>query len=232
MKNYIKLIILTGLSFSLIQYPVFSQSPTPTVEVTKPVDKEIQELKDKVADKVDELKDQKKQAISGIIEDIEGDTISLLNSLSEKVKVDIDDTLTSFYEIVGTNIKDISIKDIAKGNYIFVTGPAIGETVTANSVYKDKQYSVFSGKIIDVNREDFTIKIITVDKSKYILDIEKSTKQSILDIKTLQMNKIGFSKLKEGDSVHCIYEGDVKNSGKTQFTAVKLLVIPNEFFLQ
>ena len=119
-----------------------------------------------------------------------------------------------------------------KGNYIFVTGPEIGETVTANEVYKDTQYIIMSGKITEVNQDDFTVKIVTIDKSDYELDIEKSTKLKLLDIKTFETDSIGFSKLKEGDSVHAVVKGDPENPDITRFNAIKLLIIPNEYFLQ
>jgi len=192
----------------------------------------VQELKDKVAEKVEELKDQKKQAVSGVVQEMTDGAISILNSDSEKVEVEVDDTLTSFYEVVGSKIKEITLDDISKGEYIFITGPEIGETVTANAVYKDTQYLVMSGKITEVNKDDFTIKIVTVDKSNYVLDIEKRTDQNLLDIKTLETDSIGFSKIKEGDAIHVVVEGDPEKPDQTRFTAIKFLIIPNEYFLQ
>ena len=192
----------------------------------------MQELKDKVAEKVEELKDQKKQAVSGVVQEMTDGAISILNSDSEKVEVEVDDTLTSFYEVVGSKIKEITLDDISKGEYIFITGPEIGETVTANAVYKDTQYLVMSGKITEVNKDDFTIKIVTVDKSNYVLDIEKRTDQNLLDIKTLETDSIGFSKIKEGDAIHVVVEGDPEKPDQTRFTAIKFLIIPNEYFLQ
>jgi len=218
------------LIFASIQLPAYSQSPTNAISGT--IDEEVQVLKDKVAEKVEELKEQNKKAVSGIVQDVKEGVITILNAENTKVEVDIDETLTAFYDIVGTKINDSSSEDIVKGNYIFVTGPEIGETVTANEVYKDTQYIIMSGKITEVNQDDFMVKIVTIDKSDYELDVEKSTKLALLDIKTFETDKIGFSKLKEGDSVHAVVKGDPENPDITRFNAIKLLIIPNEYFLQ
>ncbi|KKQ36385.1 MAG: hypothetical protein US54_C0070G0004 [Candidatus Roizmanbacteria bacterium GW2011_GWA2_37_7] len=230
MKKYLVPITVAAFIFVFIQFPAYSQSPTESISET--VDQGVQELKDKVAEKVEELKDQKKQAVSGVVQEMTDGAISILNSDSEKVEVEVDDTLTSFYEVVGSKIKEITLDDISKGEYIFITGPEIGETVTANAVYKDTQYLVMSGKITEVNKDDFTIKIVTVDKSNYVLDIEKRTDQNLLDIKTLETDSIGFSKIKEGDAIHVVVEGDPEKPDQTRFTAIKFLIIPNEYFLQ
>lgn len=230
MKNHLITISIIGFIFVFLQLPAFSQSPTESISET--LDEEVQELKDKVAEKVEELKDKNKKAVSGIVQELTSKSIIILNPENVKVDVELDEALTSFYEIVGTKIKEITSNDIKKGGYLFVTGPEIGETVTANAVYKDTSYMVMSGKITDVNKDDFTVRIVAVDKSDYIIDIEKNTKQKLLDIKTLEINSIGFSKLKEGDSAHIVVKEDSGNPDKTHFTAIKLLIIPNEYFIQ
>ncbi|QQS43838.1 hypothetical protein IPM65_06925 [Candidatus Roizmanbacteria bacterium] len=113
-----------------------------------------------------------------------------------------------------------------------MTGPEIGDSITANAVYRDQQYLVISGKITNVTSEDFTVNVLTVDKTDYVLDVESKTSQKMLNIKTLETEKIGFSKLKEGDSVHVVVKGNPENTSQTRFTAERLLVIPNEYFLQ
>ncbi len=230
MKHHFITIVVIGLIFANVQLPAYSQSPT--VVISETIDEEVQVLKDKVAEKVEELKEQNKKAVSGIVQEVKEGVITILNAENTKVEVDIDETLTAFYDIVGTKITDSSSEDITKGNYIFVTGPEIGETVTANEVYKDTQYIIMSGKITEVNQEDLTVKIITIDKSDYELDVEKSTKLKLLDIKTFETDSIGFSKLKEGDSVHAVVKGDPENPDISRFNAIKLLIIPNEYFLQ
>ena len=220
---------LSLLIFTIIAVPVFSQSPTstPSGSLTEEVDK----LKEKVAEKVEQLKETDK-AVAGIVAELDKNEWTLTDADGKKVSISIDDTLTDFFDIAGTKTTDLKQDDIEKGDYVFVTGPEIGDSITANAVYRDQQYMVISGKITNVTSEDFTIHVLTVDKTDYILDIESKTSQKMLNIKTLETEKIGFSKLKEGDSVHVVVKGNPENTSQSRYTAQRLLVIPNEYFLQ
>lgn len=220
---------LTLLIFTIVAVPVFSQSPTsaPSGSLTEEVDK----LKEKVAEKVQELKEREK-AVSGVVTEVDTSDWVLTDADGKKISISIDDTLTNFYDIAGTKTTDLKQEDIEKGDYVFVTGPEIGESITANAVYRDQQYIVISGKITNVTSEDYTVNVLTVDKTDYVLDVESKTSQLMLNIKSLETEKIGFSKLKEGDSVHVVVKGNPENSSQKRFTADRLLVIPNEYFLQ
>ncbi len=220
---------ITVLCFSLVTFPVFAQSPISTPEGS--LNEEVDKLKEKVAEKVEELK-KKEQAVSGVVEVAEGNDWVIVDADGTKINVSIDETLTELFDIAGTKTTELKQDDIEKGDYVFVTGPEIGESITANEVYRDQLYVVFSGKITNVTSEDYTINVLTVDKTNYVLDIETKTDQKMLNIKTLETEKIGFSKLKEGDSVHVVVKGNPENKSQTRFTADRILVIPNEYFLQ
>lgn len=220
---------LTLFIFAIVAVPVFSQTPTSTPASS--LSEEVDKLKEKVAEKVEELK-RTEQAVSGVVAEIDKDEWVITDADGKKINVTIDDTLTSFYDIAGTKITERDQEDIEKGNYVFITGPEIGDAITANAVYRDQKYMVISGKITNVTSEDFTVNVLSVDKTNYVLDIESKTNQQMLNIKTLETGKIGFSKLKEGDSVHVVVKGDIENTSQTRYTALRLLVIPNEYFLQ
>ncbi|EKE14390.1 MAG: hypothetical protein ACD_12C00530G0001 [uncultured bacterium] len=103
--------------------------------------------------------------------------------------------------------------------------------ITANVVLIDENFLVDSGKITEINKESYNIKVLTSDKNTYSLDIETGTKQYMVNIKTLLRETIGFSKLKEGDTVHFV----VKKTGKEKnnnYSAVKILIIPQEYFIK
>ncbi|EKE14431.1 MAG: hypothetical protein ACD_12C00509G0001 [uncultured bacterium] len=53
----------------------------------------------------------------------------------------------------------------------------------------------------------------------------------MINIKTLLKETIGFSKLKEGDTVHFVVKktGTEKNN---EYSAYKILVIPQEYFIK
>ena len=199
---------------------------TPTVVV----DKDIQQLKDKIANKVSEIRKQNNKAISGFILKVDGNTMKLNNS-GEVNQVKFDDTLTKVFKVLGTTKKEIKTGDIEKNDYAIVSGVVADNIITANVVLIDENFLVDSGKITEVNKETYNIKILTSDKNTFSLDIETSTKQYMLNIKTLLIETIGFSKLKEGDTVHFVVKktGEEKNNN---YSAIKILIIPQEYFIK
>ena len=58
--------------------------------------------------------------------------------------------------------------------------------------------------MIEINKDSFNIEVLTNDKNTYSLDFESDTKQSMLNIKSLELEKAGFGKIKEGDTLHFV----------------------------
>ncbi|QQS43839.1 hypothetical protein IPM65_06930 [Candidatus Roizmanbacteria bacterium] len=106
---------LTLLIFTVVAVPVFSQSPTstPSGSLTEEVDK----LKEKVAEKVEQLKETEK-AVSGIVAEIDNNDWTLTDSDGKQISISIDDTLTDFYDIAGTK-RRIWSRMISKKEIIF-----------------------------------------------------------------------------------------------------------------
>jgi hypothetical protein len=222
----------------VVSVPVFAQTdtPKPTTKVTPSptpaeLDDEVDKLKEKVAETVSELKGNTEKAIGGVVQSIKGDTLVLRHN-DEDRSVSLDDTLTKYYQISGTKTKDLEKSDIEKGDYIFVQGPEISSEITANAIYEDTSYTVISGKITAVDSSNYSISVISLDKVNYTLDIQTKTSQQMLNIKTLELEKIGFSKLKEGDSIHAVIKTNLENPKTTRFDAERVLIIPNEYFMQ
>lgn len=226
---------------SLVVPSVLAQTKTASPSVTLKVspttakdniDAEVDKLKEKVAQKVSDLKADKDKAVAGVVQSISGSSLTLTAPDGSKKEVTLDDTLTKYYIVQGAVLKAGKKDTVAKGDYVFAIGPEINGVVNANGVYTDTRYIAVSGKITEVNSEDFTLKIVTLDKSNYTFDIQTRTTQQMLNIKTLEAEKTGFSKFKEGDSVHVVYKANNANSKAIRFDAEKILIIPNEYFLQ
>jgi Cu/Ag efflux protein CusF len=207
--------------------PSITSSAFPTV-----VDKDIQLLKDKIANKVSEIRKQNNKAISGFVLNIDGNTMKLSNDGGGEVsQVKFDDTLTKVFRVLGATKKEIKIDDIAKNDYTIVSGVVADNIITANVVLIDENFLVDSGKITEINKETYNIKVLTSDKNTYSLDIETSTKQYMVNIKTLLRETIGFSKLKEGDTVHFVVKKTFSEKNNN-YSAVKILIIPQEYFIK
>jgi hypothetical protein len=220
---------LVGSTIIMAQTPSVVASSSPTIEV----DKDIQQLKDKVANKVSEIRKENNKAVSGFITNIEGSLIKLSNN-GEINQVKIDDTLTKFFKVLGTTKKEIKNSDLSKDDYAIVSGVVTDNIITANVVLIDENFLVDSGKITEINKDNYSIKVLTSDKNTYNLDIESSTKQYMIDIKTLAIEKVGFSKLKEGDTVHFVIKKGAKPPAgdNNNYSAYKILLIPQEYFIK
>lgn len=226
------------MAMSLITVPVataqtatLSPSPKVTTKVTptKAVDSAVEQLKEKVASKVSEMRKNQK-GTAGTVTAVAGDEISMTAVDKVSYEVKLDDTLTKYYQVAGTAIREIKKADIKKDSYIIVSGPIFDKSVTANVVYIDERFLIKTGKIIEANADDFSLTIMTDDKEEYTLDIESKTQQNILNIKTLAAEKVGFSKLKEGDTISFVIKqsGVAANAGR--YSAEKIFVIPQEYF--
>ena|SRR3989338_550202 len=227
------------ISLMLFTIPVWSQTtPTegvsPTVTTPEPtdnLDKEVDKLKEKVAEKVSELAENSDQVTAGVVNSISDSSLTI-KSDNREVEVSIDDTLTTYYEVQGASIREIKLDNIANNDYVFVIGPEINGVITANAVYKDQKYILLTGKITKVNQSDYSIEMVSLDKTSYTLDIQTYTNQRMLNIKSLALEAIGFSKLKEGDALHVVVKSNLKDPKSTRYDASRLLIVPNEYFIQ
>lgn len=232
MKKIIQNTLLVCFLITLLVGGVVGQTPSATASAspTVVVDKDIQQLKDKIANKVSEIRKENNKAISGFVLSINENTMKLNNN-QDVNQVKFDDTLTKAFKILGTTKKEIKTSDIEKNDYAIVSGVVADNIITANVVLIDENFLVDSGKITEINKENYNIKVLTSDKNTYSLDIDTGTKQYLINIKTLERETIGFSKLKEGDMAHFVVKkvGDEKDNN---YSAVKILIIPQEYFIK
>jgi hypothetical protein len=237
--------LLAVVVFSLFAVDTLAQSPTtedvsstvtPSVIATPSggiqLEKAAQDLKNKIVNKVAEIQKKEQKAIAGVITKLSSDQLTLKTSDDQEIIVKIDSALTKINQINGTNINEIKLDSLLKNDYVIVTGPLIDKTITANSVYKDEQYFAKSGKVTEVNKSDYYLKVLTADKDNLTLDIETFTKMQLLNIKTLELERSGFSKLKEGDTVHFIYKKTGEEKEANRFAAQKILIVPQEYFMK
>ncbi len=232
---FIVLLLYCLITSSFVTAQTKTLTPSAVAASSSPtivVDKDIQLLKDKIANKVSEIRKQNNKAISGFVLSINGNAMKLSNNGGGEVnQVKFDDTLTKVFRVLGTTKKEIKTDDIKKNDYAIVSGVVADNIITANVILIDENFLVDSGKITVIDKETYNIKVLTSDKNTYSLDIETGTKQYMLNIKTLLREAIGFSKLKEGDTVHFVVKktGEEKNNN---YSAVKILIIPQEYFIK
>lgn len=193
-------------------------------------DKEVQELKEKLASKVAELQKKEQRAVSGRLAENKKNSLTITANDSTIYTIKLDDVITKIYTIFTGEKKEIKVNELKKGDYLIASGPISDKTVTANYVYKDEQFLLGSGKITEVNSSDFFLKVLTPEKEAVTLDIETSTKKLLADVKAFTTEAVGFTKIKEGDTVHYVVKRTGTERKKDRYSATKILIIPQEYF--
>ena len=190
---------------------------------------EIQNFKEKLASKVAELQKKEDKALSGFLILKKDKALTIETTDNEQFSVELDDLLTKYFQVNVTALKEITLDDFEVDDYIIITGPISGKVITANNVYKDENFTSGSGIVSDTGQGDFVLNVVTLENETLTIDIETATKRKILNIKTLKLEDVGFSKIKTGDVLHFIYK-KISNKDEKKYSATKILVIPQEYF--
>lgn len=233
MKTTKKVLLSCVCAYLCVVVPVLAADATSSASSSS-IDKGAKLLIEKLATKVEETRKKDQKAYVGTIVKVEGAimTISSIDGTDEKTySIKIDDTLTSIFRIAGSAKKELKKSDLKEGDYVIVTGQMLNDTLEANEIYIDEQFLVKTAKITEVNKSDYYLKVITYDKDEYTLDIQNSTRQFMLNVKTKEIEKSGFSKIKEGDTVHFVVSKTNPGAGKekNRYDAVRILLVPQEF---
>jgi len=208
-----------------------------TSSATPVEEKGVKQLREKIASKVEEMRKKDQMAYVGIITKIEDSQIIISDTQGtdeRKYTIKIDDTLTTVYRILGATKKEIKKSDLKIGDYLIVAGLMLNDNLEANEVYVDEQFIVKTAKITEINKSDYYLKVITYDKDEYTLDIQSSTRQFMFNTKAKEIERMGFSGIKEGDSIHFVVSKTNPGDGKekNRYDAVRILIIPQEFSTQ
>lgn len=178
--------------------PSDKTSPTPTVSDKS---KQIEDLKDRLATKVAELRQSSRRVIYGTIKSVSVSTFSV-ETKTKDLKIELTDEMKIFQKIKGVRTA-LTSDDLAKGDIVSVFGDydetldlLKGKVVVIQSTDPVR----ISGIIKETNKSDYTITIETSDKKSYVIDFETTTKTTVWNGKELE--KGGFSKLTVGDTIH------------------------------
>ena len=226
----IALTLLTSTAYAQTKAPTPSSNPSPTLSKPPRQDDTIQILKDKIEKKVDEINKKSKKVVIGTFVSIADNVIELKGETSGTFSVSIDETITHLFDADIDGSKEIEAADLVKGDRLIITGPILENEISANTIYRQVAYLALQGQITNIDKEAFTIDVLTSEKDEYTLDVEDDTAQRIMNAKTLAIEKAGFSKYKVGDSVHFVIEkptGDKKTA-----VAIRTLIVPQEFFTE
>lgn len=223
---FIILIIFSFISFYIPK--IYSQSPTkkdvgnsptPSVGVVDKLRK-IEQLKEKIATRVAQLRENEKGATQGTVKKIENNQITIIHNGQGEIINYSEDTL--FYSLTKEGKTETSIKKVNEGQNIVIFGyfDEKKEILSAKYVYltPDASFKII-GKIIDIDKSNYTITIKQPRELK--VDIETSTKNYLIS-KDNTLVKGGFSKFKIGDIIHV--QGVINSKDENTITATRILL--------
>lgn len=224
----ILLLIMTGpISSTLAQSPTVTPPPskasTPSATPSDIINKlkQIQILKEKIATKVAEIREKEKKAISGVVKSIDQSTLVISKNGQDLVASISEDTL--YYSFTKEGKNETTSKSVKIGSLISIFGYT-GEganKLAAKYIYNQTSPIFIVGKIADIDKEKFTITVRERQENQ-LVDIETYTKNFVFT-RERGRQKIGFSKLKIGDTVHIIGTANTKEENRV--TAVSILVL-------
>jgi len=186
---------------------ILAQTASPSAK-PKPVSTEsaqLNELKERLATKVAELRTVVKKAVYGTIKAV-SITSATIETKTKDIKIELTDDVNVTQMISGKRtalaIENLEARDnitvfgtydetldLLKAQVIFIESPAV--TVRA------------SGTIADIDEEEFTLTINTKEGRTVTVDIERTTKTTAWS-KEDGIVKGGFSKIKVGDTAHIV----------------------------
>lgn len=239
--NYKKLFVyclVFATSFLLYNMPSYALTKTPSPKVTPPVtpsptphgpkllnalDQQINDLKDRIASRVAQLKLVEKRGTVGIVTDITGTQITLRDLRNDIRLVDVDE-LTKFSSPSASGTFGIS--DITKGTKLGVLGLYNKQSRRILARFVDVMITpvILNGAIKSIDAPNYAIQVITPDQKQYVVDIETSTKTKLYTTEN-GLVKSGFVKMNENENIFLVGYADLKNSNR--ISASRIILFPD-----
>lgn len=208
--------------------PAFAQTPAATATATPKavVNEQLEELKDRLATKVAELRDIVRRAVSGTVKTVSISSATV-ETKTKDIKIELGDDIVVSQMINGKRT-ELAIDDLAKDDRVTVFGSydATLDLLKAKAIFIESSRVLerITGTVADVNREEFTIVVQTPEGTAITVDIEKATK-TVVWTKADGVAKGGFSKILTGDTVHVV--GTLVPKQENRISALRILDIGN-----
>ncbi|MBI2074578.1 MAG: hypothetical protein HYT83_01930 [Candidatus Levybacteria bacterium] len=215
-------------AIALSPTPTDSDAPTPTkTEVKKDTNTSevINDLKERIASRVAQLKLVKRKGILGTVTDISGTQITLSDPQNNTRFIDVDE-LTKFSSPSTSAKESFGLSDITKGTKLGILGiyNKQSERILARFVNVISLPTIINAAVTSVNSDDFSFKIVEEEGKSNSVDVEKITKTFSYSKET-DLVKSGFSKIKEGQHVMIIGFPDIKD--KARIVASRIIIFAN-----
>lgn len=228
MIKRLKFILLFSFVFTIFLSPFAisaqdsENSPSPTTEESSGIQQKINDLKERLATRVAELKSQNKKAFFGVIKQKNDETLTLLNKDTELEVLYSSDTTISTRSNKGKTTKaDTKTLTVGSNAVAFGILDLDKKILTARSITIVDLPTTTVGTVVSVDNKEGTL-TMTGEDGNIELDYEISTKCFIYEKDS--MKTCGLSKVNEND--HVIARMLTDDKDLTKATALRIVVIP------
>jgi hypothetical protein len=161
-------------------------------------------LKDKLENKVIELRESPERAVNGTVKSINEKEL-LIEAGKEVYKIALETEITDIFEVnrVGALTK-IELDEVSKGVEATAFISKIGSEEKSYTVYIEPNEDIVVGKVSNLDEANYQVSVMNFDKTVTSLDIQTSTTQNYFDTKTKKTTEYGFSKLQIGQRIIAI----------------------------
>lgn len=219
-NKFLAISLIMILTVTLLTFPYNVNAVTDATPSSTVIDnlKKIQNLKEKIATKVAEIRQKEKTGIFGIIKKIDKTQITVTAKNQDKSFTLTEDTI--YYSLTDGTKKESSLKNLKEKDSITIFGYYDeGKTVlSAKYIYIEKPNLHLTGKIADIDKTNYTL-TLKDPRGNTLVDIENFTKMSVFS-KEKGLVKIGFSKLNIGNTIHLIASQNAKEENRV--TALRI----------
>jgi hypothetical protein len=223
MKKILFFILLITFLFSTtsLSLAVTSQTPEDTNTPTPTGTNQLDALKEKIASKVAQLKLTEKRGIIGTVAESTSTQITVIDSLNNQRFIDIDE-LTKFSS---SSDKSFGISDVKKDDTLGILGIYNKQSrrILAREISLITVPQFISGVVSSVDKDNFSLNILTEAQKEIVVDIETITKSFSYSSET-GLTKSGFSKITEGENIFLV--GYVRKTDKNRVLASRMVLLP------
>lgn len=210
-----KTIILSALGL-FAALPVYAATATPSA---------IDEIKERLATKVAELRQVEKRAFFGTVKAKSLSTLTV-ETKTKDIKIELNDDI-KVVQIIKGKRTNLTIDNVEKGDVVSFLGDydSAIDLLKASLIFIEGTFPTrLSGKVTKIDREDFSLTVGASDNQTYTVDIEKTSKVLRWD-KVNKITKSGFSKMTEGETIHFV--GTPVPKKENRYSALRILNLGN-----
>lgn len=219
MKKFLIILIFFFFSISLSSAGTAGAQSTSPTNAT--IEKQINDLKSKIASKVAELNLVEKRGIAGSVSDHSDTQITLTDINGNTRIVDVDE-LTKF----SSPSKSFGISDVKKGQMLSVLGlyNKQSKRILARDIEEISPFpKIIYGGVGLIDEDNFELTVVKENGLKVAIEVEDLTKTLIFSSGTL--SKSGFSKISESQAIIIIGFPDKQDPSK--IIASRMIILPD-----